>query len=201
MGETLSVLDIAWLIYAHRLSLAGYPFERLHPHVLAWKERLAARPEFAKEIELLRHSREQLEATRRAQEAGGHDARGRCGILALVMRPHCAHPNFRIHFRKSRMVTIRMPSAQRKPLSAFRRRLKRRGVVRVEVHVRKDDAALVRGVAKALADPARQAEARALLRERFGAGKAKGLKALLAAAPLEGIDLTRERDLGRDAAL
>ena len=99
------------------------------------------------------------------------------------------------------MVTICMPSTQRKPLSAFRRRLKRRGVVRVEVHVRKDDAALVRGVAKALADPVRQAEARALLRERFGAGEARGLKALLAAAPLEGIDLTRERDLGRDAAL
>lgn len=94
-----------------------------------------------------------------------------------------------------------MPSAQRKQLSAFRRRLKQRGVVRVEVHVRKDDAALVRGVAKALADPAREVEARALLRERFGANKAKGLKALLAAAPLEGIDLARERDVGRDVML
>jgi len=39
------------------------------------------------------------------------------------------------------------------------------------------------------------------LRERFGAIQAKGLKELLAAAPLEGIDLTRERDLGRDVAL
>lgn len=94
-----------------------------------------------------------------------------------------------------------MRSTQRKPLSAFRRRLKRRGVVRVEVHVRKDDAALVRDVAQALSDPAREAEARAMLRERFGAAKAKGLKALLAGAPLEGIDLTRERDLGRDVAL
>lgn len=94
-----------------------------------------------------------------------------------------------------------MPSTQRKPVSAYRRRLKRRGVVRVEVHVRKDDAALVRGVAQALSDPVREAEARALLRERFGVAKAKGLKALLAAAPLEGIDLTRERDLGRHIAL
>jgi glutathione S-transferase len=50
MGRDLSVLDIAWFIYAFRLSLAGYPFERLHPHVHAWKEKLAARPEFAKEI-------------------------------------------------------------------------------------------------------------------------------------------------------
>src|ERR1700730_8254755 len=36
MGGDLSVLDIAWLIYEHRLSLAVYPFERLHPHVHAW---------------------------------------------------------------------------------------------------------------------------------------------------------------------
>ena len=71
MGDTLSVLDIAWLIYAHRLSLAGYPFERLHPHVFAWKEKLSARPEFAKEIAMLRHSKEQLEANRRAQEQAG----------------------------------------------------------------------------------------------------------------------------------
>ncbi len=94
-----------------------------------------------------------------------------------------------------------MSSSQRRSVTAHRRRLKRRGVIRVEVHVRKNDAALVRGVARALSDPAREAEARAMLRERFGAGKAKGFKALLAAAPLEGIDLARERDPGRDVAL
>ena len=43
-----------------------------------------------------------------------------------------------------------MPGSQRKSVAAYRRRLKRRDVVRVEVHVRKDDAALVRGVAQAL---------------------------------------------------
>jgi glutathione S-transferase len=72
MGEALTVLDIAWLIYAHRLSLAGYPFERLHPHVFAWKERLSSRSEFAKEIELPRHSKEELEGVRRAQEKAGN---------------------------------------------------------------------------------------------------------------------------------
>ena len=50
MGDALNVLDIAWFIYAFRLSLAGYPFRRLHPHVAAWEEKLRARPEFAKEI-------------------------------------------------------------------------------------------------------------------------------------------------------
>lgn len=94
-----------------------------------------------------------------------------------------------------------MPSAQHKRLSAHRRRLKRRGLVRVEVQVRKEDASLLRGVARALADPAREAEARALLREHFAAPAAEGLKALLAAAPLEGIDLARERDFGRDIGL
>ena len=71
MGAELSVLDIAWLIYAHRLSLAGYPFARLHPNVFAWKEKLSARPEFSKEIAMLRHSEEQLQAVRRAQEQAG----------------------------------------------------------------------------------------------------------------------------------
>jgi glutathione S-transferase len=67
MGEDLSVLDIAWLIYEHRLSLAGYPFARLHPHVHAWAEKLRAMPEFAKEVGQLRHSPEQLDAVHRAQ--------------------------------------------------------------------------------------------------------------------------------------
>jgi hypothetical protein len=87
---------------------------------------------------------------------------------------------------------------QRKSLSEYLRRLKQRGVVRLEVHVRKDDAPLVRGVVTALSDPSRESETRSLLREHFGASKATGLKALLVSAPLEGIDLSRERDFGRD---
>jgi hypothetical protein len=35
MGEALSVLDIALADHAYRLSLAGYPFERLHLYVFA----------------------------------------------------------------------------------------------------------------------------------------------------------------------
>jgi len=50
MGHSLSVLDIAWFIYAYRLSLAGYPLRRLHPRVGAWEEKLRARPEFVSEI-------------------------------------------------------------------------------------------------------------------------------------------------------
>ncbi len=71
MGDTLSVLDIAWFIYAHRLSLAGYPLARLHPHVSAWLEKLRARPEFAKEIAMPPESVTRLEATHRAQIQAG----------------------------------------------------------------------------------------------------------------------------------
>jgi hypothetical protein len=94
-----------------------------------------------------------------------------------------------------------MSQSNLKSLSAHRRRLKQRGVVRVEVQVHKNDAALVRGVAQALCDPASETEARALLRGHFGVLKAKGFKELLASAPLEGIDLTRDRDFGRKIRL
>ena len=56
-------------------------------------------------------------------------------------------------------------------------------------------------VAGALADPHQASDARALLRERFGPPAPKGLKALLANAPLEGIDLDRSRDTGRTFVL
>ncbi|HEY1472962.1 MAG TPA: hypothetical protein VGF53_02640 [Pseudolabrys sp.] len=94
-----------------------------------------------------------------------------------------------------------MPASKLKSLSNYRRRLKQRGVVRVEVHVRRNDAALLRGVARALSDPAVEAETRALLRERFGVAKSDGLKELLASAPLEGINMIRKRDVGRKVEL
>lgn len=87
-----------------------------------------------------------------------------------------------------------------KPASAVaehRRRLRSRGLQRVEVQVRGEDASLVRAVAAALTDPDQASEARALLRSRFGPEPTRSLKDLLAAAPLDDIDLTRSRDTGR----
>jgi hypothetical protein len=86
-------------------------------------------------------------------------------------------------------------------INRFRKRLKRLGLARVEVNVRKDDAMLVRNVVRALSSPEQEQTARALLREHFGSRQAEGLKALLAAAPLEGLDLSRERDFSRDVDL
>ncbi len=94
-----------------------------------------------------------------------------------------------------------MTAASKNALMLFRRRQKRQGIVRLEVQVRKDDAPLVRDVAAALADPLRRSEARALLQAQFGEARPTGLKALLAGAPLEGIELVRERDLDRDVDL
>jgi len=91
--------------------------------------------------------------------------------------------------------------AQRKAINNFRKRLKQRGMARLEVNVRRDDAALVRNVVRALSSPEQEQRARDLLRQHFGSGHREGLKALLAAAPLEGIDLGRERDFGRDLDL
>ena len=82
-----------------------------------------------------------------------------------------------------------------------RARQTRKGFVRVEVNVCREDAGLVRGVASALCDPQRQAEARGLLQQRFAEPSKISLKALLASAPLDGIDLDRSRDLGRDVDL
>jgi hypothetical protein len=81
-------------------------------------------------------------------------------------------------------------------LAAHRRRQRSRGLQRVEVQVRVEDAALIRAVVAALADPVRGEEARASLRDRFA--PRPGLKALLEAAPLDGIDLERPRDTGRE---
>ncbi|MBD0270595.1 MAG: hypothetical protein ICV73_01575 [Acetobacteraceae bacterium] len=86
-------------------------------------------------------------------------------------------------------------------LAEHRRRLRGRGLQRVEVQVRGEDAPLVRAVAAALADPGRAAEARALLRGRFAPTPTRSLKDLLASAPLEGVDLDRPRDAGRAVEL
>ena len=91
--------------------------------------------------------------------------------------------------------------AQRTAVTSFRKRLKQQGMARLEVNVRKADATLVRNVVRALSSPEQEQTARALLREHFGSRQAEGLKALLAAAPLEGVNLSRERDFGRDVDL
>ncbi len=49
-GNQITLLDIVWFIYTHRLTLAGYPFKKLHPHVDLWYRELLSKPDFAKEV-------------------------------------------------------------------------------------------------------------------------------------------------------
>ena len=94
-----------------------------------------------------------------------------------------------------------MANTDLSPVTQWRKRRQLQGFVRVEVQVRREDAVLVRDVATALVDPERETETRAILREKIAAPRPRGLKALLASAPLEEIDLERPRDFGRDATL
>jgi len=94
-----------------------------------------------------------------------------------------------------------MASKSKSSVATHRARKEHQGFVRVEVNVRKEDASLVRRVASALSDPSRQAEARKLLRRSFAEPSEVSLKVLLASAPLDGIDLDRSRDPGRDIDL
>ena len=50
LGDRISIVDIVWFIYAHRLKSTGYPFNRLHPGLEAWYQSLLSRPEIAKEV-------------------------------------------------------------------------------------------------------------------------------------------------------
>ena len=97
------------------------------------------------------------------------------------------------------------PSKPRTPPSAalaeHRKRLRNRGLQRLEVQVRGEDAPLLRAVVAALADPGQAAEARALLLRRFSPGPVRSLKNLIESAPLDGIDLDRQRDMGRAVEL
>jgi len=50
LGDTLTVLDIAWYIYANRLVSVGYPLAALHPKVAAWYKRLNRQKLFRQEV-------------------------------------------------------------------------------------------------------------------------------------------------------
>src|SRR5260370_40218577 len=92
-----------------------------------------------------------------------------------------------------------MRSPAGKSVAEHRKRRKQRGLVRIELRAPKEDAPLLRGIAGALADPARGAQTRRLLRELFAPPAVKGLKALLAAAPLDlELDFDRSIDTGRE---
>ncbi len=68
LGDALTVIDIAWFVYAYRLVLGGYPLDRLHPRVDDWFECLHVRPEFYEEVVPSPAPREKVEENRCRQE-------------------------------------------------------------------------------------------------------------------------------------
>ena len=46
VGSQVSVVDIAWYVYAVRLTSAGYPLHRLHPRLGGWFDGLNTQPAF-----------------------------------------------------------------------------------------------------------------------------------------------------------
>ncbi len=69
LGPRISLLDIAWFIYVNRLTVAGYPFARLHPRLAAWFSVLQTLPEFASEIVMPPPLRDAIAQTHREQAA------------------------------------------------------------------------------------------------------------------------------------
>lgn len=50
LGDTLTLLDIAWYIYLKRLDDASYPLHNLHPRLGRWFDKLDARDSFRGEV-------------------------------------------------------------------------------------------------------------------------------------------------------
>ena len=51
LGPNISVLDIAWFVYASRLQFGGYPIAQAHPKVHAWRHKLAEDARFSREVQ------------------------------------------------------------------------------------------------------------------------------------------------------
>jgi hypothetical protein len=89
-----------------------------------------------------------------------------------------------------------MATSQEKALRNHRRRLKEKGLKRVEVEATNSDASLIRQLARVLRAGGEKAEeARQLLIEIIASSE-PGLKELLVSAPLEGTRVKRSRDTG-----
>ena len=71
MGDSLSVLDIAWFIYVNRLVFCSYPMERLHPNVFTWFKKLREKPEIASEIKVIPKVQEAVDANHQRQAGTG----------------------------------------------------------------------------------------------------------------------------------
>ena len=96
-----------------------------------------------------------------------------------------------------------MTLAQKNAVDSYRERQRRRGLRRLEVQAPEADVPLLRQLARRLREDSDEtSELRRVLRRALAPEAPEGtLKQLLEAAPLEGIDLSRPRDFGREVEL
>ncbi len=95
-----------------------------------------------------------------------------------------------------------MTPAQKKAVSEYRRRQQRNGIVRVEICVPEGDKELLRKAVANLRAGGKIAEqTRAALSSVLNPYEGMNLKDLLESAPLEGLDLSRSKETGRDIDL
>ena len=80
LGESLTILDIAWYVYATRLTAAGYPLHRVHQSVGTWFDKLDQRAEFRDEVRMPAALRE---AGARIQQAQRDEGRSLSQLGAL----------------------------------------------------------------------------------------------------------------------
>ncbi len=107
-----------------------------------------------------------------------------------------------MYYRLSLPVVKKAKAKMRNAVASHRRRLKRRGIARVEVRVPAEDVALVRRIAAELADPKRSAAARATLEAGFPDYSSMDLKQALLGPPyFDFFEVERDRTPPRDVDL
>ncbi len=50
MGDDISIADVFWSMKMLRLIETDYPFQKLHPRMYQWYQRMYARPAFQNEV-------------------------------------------------------------------------------------------------------------------------------------------------------
>ncbi len=71
LGTDLTAIDIAWFVYAYRLTAAGYPLARLHPRLGRWFAGLCDRTGFLDEVAIPLPLQATAAAARETQERTG----------------------------------------------------------------------------------------------------------------------------------
>lgn len=80
IGHQLTVLDVAWYVYAKRLIAAGYPLHQLHGRVSQWFARLDKRCEFHDEVAMPEQLRQASLRIQQTEHAKGTSLQALAGL-------------------------------------------------------------------------------------------------------------------------